>query len=95
MDKDGICWHCGHTLSASDYTREGECRHCRHQTHVCRNCRFYAPGRANDCLEPIAEPVSDKQRANFCDYFEPGKDGYQPQADGEQLKANADALFDL
>jgi hypothetical protein len=92
---EGVCWHCGHVLAAGDYSREGECIRCRKQTHVCRNCRFYAPGRPNDGFEPVAEPVSDKQRANFCDYFEPGKDGYKPGPDLDQLKADADALFDL
>ena len=95
MTEEGICWHCGHALAASDFTREGECPNCRRQTHVCRNCRFYAPGRSNDCFEPVAEAVSDKQRANFCDYFEPGKDGYRAQADSDKLKADADSLFDL
>jgi hypothetical protein len=92
---EGVCWHCGHTLAAADYTREGECPNCRKQTHVCRNCRFFAPGRSNDCFEPVAEPVNDKQRANFCDYFEPGTDTYRASGDVDRLKADADALFDL
>ena len=92
---EGVCWHCGQVLAATDYSREGECVGCRKQTHVCRNCRFYAPGRPNDCFEPVAEPVKDKQRANFCDYFEPSKDSHKPGPDVDQLKANADALFDL
>jgi len=91
----GVCWACGSRLSAADYTREGECPQCRKQTHACRNCRFYEPGRPNDCQEPIAEPVTDKQRANFCDYFEPGSDGYQPSADPDALRAAADRLFDV
>jgi len=95
MNADGICWHCGGHLSATDYGREGECPQCRRQTHVCRNCRFYAPGRPNDCFEPVAEPVTDKQRANFCDYFEPAKDTHEAGPDNDQLKADADALFDL
>jgi hypothetical protein len=94
-NEEGVCWHCGHALADVDYTREGECPGCRRQTHVCRNCRFYAPGRANDCLEPVAEPVTDKQRANFCDYFEPDSNTYQARADADALKAEADKLFDL
>ncbi len=34
-------------------------------------CRFYALAKAKQCAEPVAEPVLDKQRANFCGYFEP------------------------
>lgn len=90
---EGICWACGHRLTASFYQREGECPQCRKQTHVCRNCRFFEPGRPNDCLEPVAEPVKDKDRANFCDYFEPSADAYHPAADQESLKAAAEDLF--
>ena len=92
---EGICWSCGTHLCASDYQREGECPKCRKQTHVCRNCRFYQPGRPNDCQEPVAEPVRDKDRANFCDYFEPGSDTYRPDADPERLRAAAEDLFNI
>lgn len=92
---EGVCWSCGARLTASHYQREGECPQCRKQTHVCRNCRFYQPGRPNDCQEPIAEPVSDKQRANFCDYFEPSCEAYHPAADEEKLRAAADDLFSI
>ena len=29
------------------------------------------PGVANDCREPAAERVADKEQGNFCDYFRP------------------------
>ena len=92
---EGICWSCGAHLGAGDYQREAECPSCRKQTHVCRNCRFFKPGRPNDCEEPIAEPVADKQRANFCDYFEPSSDTYQAAPDADALRAAADKLFDF
>ncbi len=34
-------------------------------------CRFYDTSKAKHCSEPVAEPVSDKERANFCGYYEP------------------------
>jgi predicted RNA-binding Zn-ribbon protein involved in translation (DUF1610 family) len=92
---EGVCWSCGAKLSASDYAREGTCPQCRKQTHVCRNCRFYEPGRPNDCQEPVAEAVTDKQRANFCDYFEPSSESYRPGGDPEAFRAAADKLFDI
>jgi predicted RNA-binding Zn-ribbon protein involved in translation (DUF1610 family) len=92
---EGVCWSCGGRLEALDYAREATCPHCGKQTHVCRNCRFFAPGRANDCEEPVAEAVSDKQRANFCDYFEPGSDTFEPAADQDALRAAAERLFDI
>jgi hypothetical protein len=93
-DAKGVCWSCGAALEAVDYQREGECQRCRKQTHVCRNCRFYEPGRPSDCQEPIAEPVRDKDRANFCDYFEPSSETYRPGADVDALRAAADSLFE-
>lgn len=85
----GSCWNCGHSLSSSDYSRESTCPSCRKYTHVCRNCRFYASGRPNDCLEPIAEQVMDKARANFCGYFEPAT----PPATLNEDKPSVDALL--
>jgi hypothetical protein len=89
----GKCWHCGADLTQSDYGREAGCMACGKPTHVCRNCRHYAPGRPNDCLEPLAERVLDKTRANFCDHFEssltPAAAGTSPLPDN-LLKAAQD-----
>jgi predicted RNA-binding Zn-ribbon protein involved in translation (DUF1610 family) len=91
----GNCWHCGKQLEASDYGREATCPNCGKYTHVCKNCRFFAPGKPNSCLEPIAEPVTDKTRANFCGYFEPTspklKATSEPSAD--DLRKAAEDLF--
>ena len=91
---EGTCWSCSARLVAADYAREGRCPACSKATHACGNCRFYAPGRANDCLEPIAERVIDKEWPNFCDLFEPGSHTSataKPPAD--DLRAAAEALF--
>ena len=91
----GTCWSCGAALAAPDYGRESRCPACAKATHVCRNCRFYAPGRPNDCAEPVAERVLDKERPNFCGYFEPAKRdkpaAAQPSAD--DLRHAAEDLF--
>jgi hypothetical protein len=70
----GRCWHCGGELLSSDYARENNCLACGKPTRVCRNCRWYAPSRTNQCEEPMVERVMDKERANFCGYFEPTAD---------------------
>lgn len=67
----GHCWHCGAGLTRLDLGREADCPGCSKPTHCCRNCRHYAPGRANECMEPQVERVIDKVRANFCELFEP------------------------
>ncbi len=93
----GSCWSCGSGLKASDYGRETNCLKCSKPTRVCRNCRWYALSRPNACEEPIAEPVMEKERSNFCNYFEPsiGSDsGSESKADGDHLAA-AEELFKL
>jgi len=47
------------------------CRTCHAQLHVCRMCEFFDPHLANQCREPVADFVQDKERANFCGYFRP------------------------
>lgn len=41
-------------------------------------CSDYDEHVAKKCREPIAEEVSDKTRANFCDYFAPRPGAYVP-----------------
>jgi hypothetical protein len=91
----GKCWHCGAELQNADYGRESNCRSCTKPTRVCRNCRWYAPDRANQCEEPMAEPVLDKIRANFCDYFEPttAPDGNDGNNSDHALRQAAEDLF--
>jgi len=67
----GRCWNCRKELTKADYGRETNCSSCGKATRVCRNCRHFAPGRPNDCVEPMAERVMDKERANFCELFDP------------------------
>ena len=53
-----------------------------------------ATGIANDCREPIAERVVNKERANFCGYHKP-KPGAFNAAGGAATAARAalDSLF--
>jgi hypothetical protein len=67
--RNGRCWQCGTSLPASEFIRSGSCTHCATPTRVCKNCHLYDPGSYNECREPQAEHVTDKERANFCDWF--------------------------
>jgi hypothetical protein len=49
--------------------RRETCPFCGSELHCCLNCGFYAVGAYNDCREPQAERVVEKNRSNFCDYF--------------------------
>ena len=57
--------------------RSTACASCGKDLKICYNCHFYSKGAHNDCLESSAEPVRDKDRSNFCDYFryKDSKDG--------------------
>jgi len=64
------CYRCGAEVAGDDpVLRDAECEHCAQDLHCCRNCRFHEPGASNQCSEPQAEWVVDKERANFCEYF--------------------------
>ena len=91
----GHCWNCARELIAPDYGRETTCMGCGKPTRCCRNCRHYAPGRANECMEPMVERILDKTRANFCELFEPTSPAAsdEPVSDAEQLLRAAEDLF--
>lgn len=63
------CRACGAPVSAEKILRTDECPACGGDLHSCRNCRHFNPKVHNQCEEPVAEWVSDKERANYCDYF--------------------------
>ena len=64
------CGLCGHVLDHNtEVHRSSLCPSCGRELKICLNCRFYKQGAHWDCLETIPEPVAEKDRANFCDYF--------------------------
>jgi hypothetical protein len=90
------CWKCGAPLDGTPLpVGRGEyCRACRAEIHVCRMCRFYDLAKARHCAEPVAEPVQDKERANFCGYFEPVAGRFRPgNAAAQTAREALNALF--
>lgn len=87
------CWKCGAALPDLNLpvARAEYCRACRAETHVCRMCRFYDTRKANQCAEPVAEPVQNKERANFCGYFVPVAGRFRP---GNGATADARAALE-
>lgn len=87
------CYHCkkSNSIDAKVGFRE-ECLHCKADLHVCKNCDFYDVKSYNECREPSADVVRDKEKFNFCDFFKPSqRDGQISEKD--KLKAAAEALF--
>lgn len=65
-----ICHSCRKEIPDDLFVgRQEQCPFCRSDLHSCLNCVFYERGAYNDCREPQAERVLDKDRSNFCDFF--------------------------
>ena len=65
-----VCYFCGKRLDDRLVVyRNSECPYCGKDLKICYNCKFYREGAHWDCLETIKEPVREKDRANFCEYF--------------------------
>ncbi|MBI5503382.1 MAG: hypothetical protein HY899_01165 [Deltaproteobacteria bacterium] len=60
--------------------RGARCQSCGADLRCCNNCRFYDASAYNECGEPVAERVVEKDRANFCDYFSPSGGAAGPRA---------------
>ena len=64
------CHRCGEqVLEGAKVGRRDQCAKCSYDLRVCKNCEFYDRTAYNDCREPQAERVVEKERSNFCDYF--------------------------
>ena len=87
------CFQCGTELSFSGTPgRREECSKCRADVHVCRNCKHHDKTAYNECREPQADVVQEKDRSNFCDFFTPGSGGAGNDKTKDLLSA-AEALF--
>jgi hypothetical protein len=68
------CWKCGHKIqypSGSRVANRDTCPKCDADLHACRNCQLYDLGKHNQCSEPQADWVREKEAANYCGYFQP------------------------
>lgn len=64
------CWKCGIKLDLiGKVSFRASCDKCTADLHCCRNCKFYMPGKPNDCLVPGTEWVADREKANLCEDF--------------------------
>lgn len=83
------CWKCGSELKKLllPFSRSEECSSCNADLRVCRGCKNYAADVADACTEERAEFVADKDRANFCDYFNPHATAYRKQDDADAQRA--------
>jgi len=75
------CQFCGAPVTiAEPIGREAQCESCGRDLRCCRNCRHYDPRYNNACTETMADPVVEKDRRNFCEYFYFNRQPYRPAA---------------
>ncbi len=89
-----LCHQCKKAIEDDIFAgRQTQCPSCGADLHCCMNCSFYDPGSYNDCREPQAERVLDKNRSNFCDFFK-FRQGRNHSGDtGSTAKEKLDTLF--
>jgi hypothetical protein len=73
MSHDIQCWKCGASLAelSLPFGRQERCRSCGADLHACKLCLQFNPRQPQQCDEPTAEEVRDKERANFCEHYKP------------------------
>jgi hypothetical protein len=50
--------------------KSDNCPECLADLRCCRGCRFFDPTAHRHCREPVDSFVSNKEKANFCDWFQ-------------------------
>ena len=71
-EKTITCFNCHSGLSFDQgykISRREQCSHCSTDLHCCKMCQFYDATAYNECREPMASRILEKEKANFCDYF--------------------------
>ena len=92
------CHNCGREWELDGQPGRSEsCHGCNEDLRVCLNCVFHDRSVAYQCRERRAEPVTEKNRSNFCEYFDfalrdwSARSGTNKRA--EEAKGTFDQLF--
>ncbi len=97
LTTDIYCFSCNTKLeleSTDKIGRHEDCPKCRTSLRCCRMCQFYDKLVYNECKEPNAERLLDKEKSNFCSYFVLGN-GQNMSSSKDDLLAQANALFKM
>jgi hypothetical protein len=90
------CYRCDRDQGVIERVgRRDTCPACKADLHCCYNCEFYDPSFHNQCRESQAERQVDKERSNFCDYFQfrHRAAGEKPPGGAEKARTALDTLF--
>lgn len=85
-----LCRSCGTAVPFDEpIPRDAECPSCRQDVRCCLNCRHYDPRLNNSCRETEADPVPEKHRRNFCEFFSFNREPLGPKSAGASREADA------
>lgn len=92
------CFHCQKINQISDKVHfRDECESCGQDLHSCKQCQNYDEGSYNECKDPSADRILDKEKANYCDFYivKAGVAGEASSSSPSKsdLLAQAEALF--
>ena len=89
------CYKCNTEIKLGAHdkiTRSDECPNCYADLRCCKMCSFYDTSAYNDCREPSADRIVEKEKKNFCDYFVFGNKTNKA-AEKTDLLSKANSLF--
>lgn len=86
------CFSCGEVSSHERVAFRAECV-CGEDLHVCLTCRFHDESSYNECKEPAADSIQNKERSNLCEFFEASIGVEAKNVKKDNLLAAAEALF--
>jgi hypothetical protein len=88
------CHRCKHVWTTETALgRRDECPSCHSDAKVCLNCRHFDRGAHHECREEQAEWVKEKDRGNFCSYFEPSGAVSAAASEAAKARSKLDGLF--
>lgn len=90
------CFSCSKQLDlfgGQKVSKNEECPYCYASIHSCRMCHHYEVQAYNQCREPNAERIVEKEKANYCDYFSLNLGKGQGDNSKDDLLKKAHSLF--
>ena len=91
-----LCFRCGASLETLTlpFSRRDGCPQCAADIHVCQMCLHFDKSVPKQCHEDDAEEVFEKEKANFCEWFVPSSEVFEPER-VEQVQAAEQNLASL
>jgi hypothetical protein len=96
MTRPLVCWNCGKALDDMPLpiSRHANCPACFEVVHCCRMCIHFVPTQQGQCDHERADPPVTKETGNFCEYFKPSPNAFEPVSKGRSDSAKTQ-LADL